>query len=182
MQSGRDEGSGAGVAASPTTARTQALPAKPSSAFEPTPDTPDAAWIEADPALFTGLPLPWEHVTDARQVLLDRQQIIAAGPGSKLALFIPQLSSFLPGAVEHVKKSPSGNLSVRGHINGDRRFGFVLTLGRESTFATIGTPQGIFNLTGNAEVAWIVAQRELDHQIDPSQPDFVVSQAKQLTP
>jgi hypothetical protein len=131
-------------------------------------------WVEADPGAFTELPPAWDQVANARLLRLDRRRMGEIDTGGELEIPIPQLNATFTVVAERVETKASGARSVRGHIEGDRRFGFVLTLGETSTFATIGTPQGIFNLAGNRELAWIVSQRELDRLLDPSRPDYVV--------
>jgi len=48
----------------------------------------------------------------------------------------------------------------------------VMTISQSSTFATIGTEQGVYNLRGDASVAWIAPARAFNHHVDPSIPDY----------
>lgn len=133
------------------------------------------AWRRADPAQYDELPVLRDDIEGAALVSLSRDHIIGVQVGESLEIIIPQLDNTLTIVIEKVRLHASGSRSLYGHWNGDRRYGLVLTVGARSTFATIGTPAGIFNLRGNADLAWIVPAREFQRHINPDVPDYVVA-------
>lgn len=134
-----------------------------------------AAWLPADPANHPALPQLAADITDARLVTLNRALLLNLSRGESLEIVVPHLRDpVLNATIEQATILPSGAHSLRGQIIGGRNHGLVITLGENSSFATIGTPQGLYNLVGDGNLAWVYPERELKARIDPAQADFVI--------
>jgi hypothetical protein len=138
----------------------------------PEPDNA-ALWGAVEPANYKTLPYLRGDVEGARLVALA-PLLRQIKPGDELLLPIPQLPDPLDVVITRETINASGSRSLQGSLRDDPRFGVVLTLGETTTFATLSTPAGIYNLRGGLDLAWIVSSRELNKVIDPSVPDYVV--------
>lgn len=92
---------------------------------------------------------------------------------------IPQIDHAVSVKIDTIDVLPSGNRSVIGHLVGEVDTGFIMTLGDRSIFATISTVDGIFNLRGNDDYAWVVSSRQLKRHLDPDIPDYRVPERDQ---
>jgi len=139
---------------------------------EPQAQHPPLPWQTIDPELVDQLPFIRKDIKHARLLSLNRPTIASLSIEDQIELTIPQLDK---GFIVKIDKISTGNGAVRsiyGHLEGNRVFGFVLTSSDKAVFATIGTAQGVYNLFGNADYAWIVRANEIDGQLDPSKPDY----------
>lgn len=107
-------------------------------------------------------------------VKLERSAIGKWQSGDIVELPIPQTGQTVSVKIDTVTVLPSGNKSIIGHRNGAEGNDFIMTIGTGSIFATIGTDDGIFNLSGNEDYAWVVSSRQLKRNLDPDIPDFRV--------
>ena len=81
--------------------------------------------------------------------------------------------------VERVFKNPSGSLTLKGKVDGNANYSFSMTLGDKSTYATIDTASGIFNLRGNDTHVWIGLGRSFNHHVNPETPDYRIIEPEQ---
>ncbi|MDZ7781816.1 MAG: hypothetical protein U5K56_02340 [Halioglobus sp.] len=100
--------------------------------------------------------------------------------GERIELPVPQLTDPVAVEVKSNDTLASGNVSIKGHVNDNRIYSFILTLGESSMFATLGTPNGIFNIRGNSEHAWVIPAKALEGHVDPDVADFRVSEAQEI--
>ena len=118
------------------------------------------------------LPAIRDDVQNARLAGFDRHQIGALQKGDVMTIPIPQTNRSYLVNVTAVKTTKNGNKVIRGRIDGTLN-GSIFTLGKSGLFATVGTPDGIFNVNGHDSLAWIVEARELNHHVDPDVRDYV---------
>lgn len=59
-------------------------------------------------------------------------------------LSIPQNKQEITVQIDVIKVLPSGNQSISGHALDNHDHGFIMTVGKQSIFATIGTEDGVF--------------------------------------
>jgi hypothetical protein len=105
-------------------------------------------------------------------VHFNRELLLGLSAGQIAIMAIPHVSDPMEVKINSVEQLKSGNVSIRGKVNGNPLLDFVMTLGERSTFATIGTEEGVFNLRGNLEVAWIAPARAFNHHVDPNVLDY----------
>ena len=89
-------------------------------------------------------------------------------------LSIPQNKQEITVQIDVIKVLPSGNQSISGHALDNHDHGFIMTVGKQSIFATIGTEDGVFNIRGNEGYAWVISSRELNHHLRPEILDYRV--------
>lgn len=130
-----------------------------------------ALWIELSPD-YPEAPAIRADIPDKRLVKLNRHMLSTLSQGQEVLVSIPHLEEAIRISVRAVDKLASGNTSVLGKVNDNPLLDFVMTIGQNSTFATIGTERGVYNLRGDASVAWIAPARAFNHHVDPSIPDF----------
>ncbi len=144
-----------------------------------TPLLAQAAWREIPETIGQPLPPLRAGTENQRLIALDRTYLRELKVGQTLEVLIPQLAREYPVTIKEAKTTARGSRVIRGNILDDRRFGFLLTLGPKTTFATIGTPAGVFNLTGSRDLAFIVPGRELTRRVE-SGLDYVISEPEEL--
>ena len=133
--------------------------------------TESGLWIEiaeipaAAPAIRSDVP-------DKRLIKLNRELISGLSVGREVDVSIPHLNSTIRVSIGTVAKLTSGNTSILGKVDGNPLLDFVMTVSEKSTFATIGTEQGVFSLRGDETLAWIAPARAFNHHVDPTVPDF----------
>lgn len=96
--------------------------------------------------------------------------------GDRVAVTIPQLDETYRPLIERIENGPGSAYSAVGHAaDGDGgQHRFVYTAGPHSTFATIGTRQGTFELAASNELGWLMATANMDQHVDYSQPDYYI--------
>lgn len=50
----------------------------------------------------------------------------------------------------------------------------VVTIGKQSTFAYIGTDEGSFEMVGNLEFGWLMPTASMERHVDYSLSDYVI--------
>lgn len=113
-------------------------------------------------------------VPDKRLIKLNRVTLSALLVGQEVNIPIPHLKSSVRVSIRTVDKLASGNTSILGKIDGNPLLDFVMTVGEKSTFATIGTEQGVYNLRGDESLAWIAPAKAFNHHVDPKVLDYRV--------
>ena len=134
-------------------------------------DTDSAPWTEIVeiPAV---TPAIRADVPDKRLIKLNRESLLALAAGQEVDLPMPHFNSSVRVLIRAVDKLPSGNISILGKIEGNPLLDFVMTVSEKSTFATIGTEQGVFSLRGDESLAWIAPARAFNHHVDPTVLDY----------
>ena len=127
-------------------------------------------WTSFDPSL----PKPHlrKDIDDAVLLRYQREQLLDLNEGALLDLVIPQIDESLKVRITKREILKSGNLSLKGHIEGDELFSFVMTVGGESVFATLGTREGIYNLSGNRQQVWVIPAASLRKQMNTDILDY----------
>ncbi|MFT5571076.1 MAG: hypothetical protein ACI9FB_000740 [Candidatus Azotimanducaceae bacterium] len=123
-------------------------------------------------AKIDNLPNLRSDINDAELVSYQRAFISQLSSGSKVELFIPQLGQSMNVLITSSERLASGNVSLKGHLESNSLFSFVMTLGKKSMFATVGTPGGIFNVSGNQDFAWVIPAASLKKLMDTNVPDY----------
>ncbi|MDP6374752.1 MAG: hypothetical protein QF921_00440 [Pseudomonadales bacterium] len=124
------------------------------------------------------LPVLRRDVTGATLVVFDRGRLLDIEANEKFRVSVPQLGRAWDVNVQAVRTSATGSRSIHGHLDADRIYSAVITLGRSGIFGTITTPQGSYSVSGSGDFAWIIAARELRHHVDPSRPDYRVPRVR----
>ncbi|MFT4797910.1 MAG: hypothetical protein ACJAXW_002766 [Candidatus Azotimanducaceae bacterium] len=136
-------------------------------------DTESELWTEiinvpaAPPAIRSDIPRK-------RLIKLNRESLSALSVGQEVNITIPHLNSSVRVSIRTVDKLASGNISILGKIDGNPLLDFVMTVSEMSTFATIGTEQGVYNLRGDESLAWIAPAKAFNHHVDPAVLDYRV--------
>ncbi|MBL4681627.1 MAG: hypothetical protein JKY88_13010 [Pseudomonadales bacterium] len=111
-------------------------------------------------------------ITDAELVQYDRTKLLEITNGAIVEVYIPQLNENLAVLITSSELLSSGNVSIIGHLKSNEIFSFVMTLGENSMFATIGTAAGIYNVSGNRELAWVIPALSLRKQMNTDVLDY----------
>ena len=101
--------------------------------------------------------------------------------GDRLAVDLPQLGGIHEWTVERIAVGQDArSRSVRGWIDGvdDRPRRIVVTVGPGRVLAYIDTPQGPYELTGNARLAWLLPTSSMMAGIDFSKPDYILPERR----
>lgn len=138
-------------------------------------------WRVVDEGSVQAVPPYAESWSEAGRVLVDvtatSQWAQAWRVGDRLAVDVPQLGGgFREWTVERIDDGHDGrSRSVRGWIDGDgQRRRMVVTVGPGRVLAYLDTPQGPYELTGNARLAWLLPSSSMMAGIDFSQPDYIL--------
>ena len=109
--------------------------------------------------------------------LVNRGRPLAVG--DRLDVRLPQLGETYSPVVERIQNGPGATRSVTGQATdsdgGKHRF--IYTVGPRSTFATIGTRAGVFELVANAELGWLMPAANMYRDVDYSKPDYYIVRA-----
>lgn len=110
-----------------------------------------------------------------KTVAIDRAAIGNLRVGQRMTVPIPQLEAAFTGKVEQMIKHNNGDTTWRGHLEeyGDH-FRVVITQGKDSSFASIDTPNGSYHLEAHGNTGWVAAAADLNAEIDYSKPDFII--------
>lgn len=106
--------------------------------------------------------------------LVNRGRRLAVG--DRLDVRLPQLGETYSPVVERVQNGPGATRSVTGLATDDDggKHRFIYTVGPRSTYATIGTRAGVFELVANAELGWLMPAANMYRNVDYSKPDYYV--------
>jgi hypothetical protein len=95
--------------------------------------------------------------------------------GDAISLYIPQEDRSLPGRIEDVAMTASGNRTITGILyDQSNAHRFTFTVGKHQTFGTLQTSSGRYQLETREGIGRIVSGKLLRSEIDYSQPDYVV--------
>ena len=96
--------------------------------------------------------------------------------GDRVTLPLPQLGVVHRSAIEKLRIGPGPSVSALGMVLGDdgRRRRFVVTVGPAHVFAYIDTRRGPYELTGDAELGWLLPSSSMMAGFDFSKPDYVL--------
>lgn len=94
--------------------------------------------------------------------------------GNQIQFPIPQRDVVLIGKVTEIGGPPRAR-SIKGEVDDEgEKYPFVLTLGDRSTFATIMTSTGNYELFANLNYGWLMPSANMDDHVDYSIPDHFV--------
>ena len=156
------------VAATPRLANVETDPAKQrgASAALPywSPVDPETAGPSAPP-----LPIP---IDDARLVELQGN-LRNWEVGDPIELAIPHIDAAYTAVIERIDTA-FGRRAYSGRLEpGDAVLNsFLITVGPASTFATLVTPRGAFELVGNTRFAWMMSTRAMYAYLPILPPDY----------
>lgn len=115
------------------------------------------------------------HASVGKPVSIDRDAIAQMRTGQRLSIAIPQLGKAYEGTVNKVTTHPNGDVTWRGQLEGEAEgFDVVITQGRLTSFASVDTPQGSYELAAQGNQGWVAAATELNGAIDYNRPDYVL--------
>ncbi|XOV89503.1 MAG: hypothetical protein ACFHX7_06365 [Pseudomonadota bacterium] len=149
------------------------VPAPTATAAIP-PPAPGSIWQALSQAPADAPPPIDPDLKDQVLVGFDVERLSSLAAGERFSFLIPQEQRTAEVWVESVERLASGNLSIKGAIDGQQPYSFVMTIGRTSVFATFGTPSGTYNLRGNTAYGWIASTRAMREQFSPTRPDYRV--------
>ena len=131
---------------------------------------PISTWLETDPNIQA--PHIRQDVPDLSLFGIQRDRFLGLEAGDSVSMALPEPEQNINVWVDKVTKNPSGSVTINGKVDGYADYSFVMTLGPETTFATIGTSSGVFNLRGNKSHVWIGRARSFNHHVNPEIPDY----------
>ena len=107
----------------------------------------------------------------------DTRRLRSLQRGDALLIDIPQQNNSYQLNIEKVVNHPGGIKVIQARQSDNVRL--ILTLGQKNTFANLATLEGNFELVGNASAGWLMPAENMDPNLDPSIPDYVVSSKAQ---
>lgn len=131
---------------------------------------PNSLWQKSGDA--KAKPYLRSDINDAELVQYERTRLLKISKGAIVDVYIPQLNENLAVIITSSELLPSGNVSIKGHLKSNEIFSFVMTIGETSMFATIGTARGIYNVSGNRELAWVIPALSLRKQMNTDVLDY----------
>ena len=91
--------------------------------------------------------------------------------GDRILLEVPQLEQNLTSIVEEIRPGP-GVRSYVGMLVDEPDGRLVVTVGTDSTLATIITSKGAFEMVAHGELGWLMPAANMNRDRDYSQPDY----------
>ena len=142
------------------------------------------AWTPVDLAQVDPNRLPrFEEAVDARVLVALADRIGAWEVGRRIAVPVPQTDRVFSAVVERIERGLGSNRSYVGSFaEFPSPYSFVITVGERHTFATLGTPDGVYELVGNGEFAWLMSLDDLPHLSDYSQSDYLTAEEVDVHP
>ncbi len=115
-------------------------------------------------------------VESGRLVKLNDLAIRNWSPFDIVEILVPQSNRIAEVQIVTVERLSSGNKSIKGHLVGEPDQSFIMTIGNNTVFATVVVDEGIFNIRGMGDYAWVVSTKQLRQNLDSDVQDFRVSQ------
>ena len=129
---------------------------------------------EAQIALENSDVLP-SDLADEVFIAFNRQQISALRKKSRFTIPIPQLNSEFEAVVDDIVTHRNGDKTVRAKLTGvGEDYSVTITQGDEATYATIGTPEGVFVLEAQGENGWVAPRTSMRGNHNYTVTDAVV--------
>jgi hypothetical protein len=169
----QDQESGFEATVQSEAATSVVVPVFDSDAVEP---VNPSAWVETDQAP-TELPTYRADLSEQGFLELNRPMLESVEIDQVLKLWLPQEKQTLEISIYGKEVTGSGNTVIKGFLDGDESYPFVMTLGRTSTFATISTRNAVYSLQGDVSMAWIASSAVLKEQSQRHGQDYVVPKA-----
>jgi hypothetical protein len=150
------------------------VPRTPAGIAQPQPQLQPQQYAinTVSPSVAHRLQPPAPDVGQPPLLQLDRARLVALEPGDTIVFPVPQVQQRFTGSVISVSDF-NGDSFISGKLDGSEPFGFTLTVGSNATVATLNTPHGTFELSGNREFAWLIDRAVLEQRVDPNIPDTV---------
>lgn len=136
---------------------------------------PSVSWARVDEGTVHDSEIPsFPRVIVDRALVRVNTTLRSMNEGNQIQFPIPQRDVVLVGEVTEVGGPPRAR-SIKGEINDEgEKYPFVLTLGDGSTFATIMTATGNYELFANLSYGWLMPSANMDDHVDYSLPDHFV--------
>ncbi len=133
------------------------------------------SWARVDETTVQESEIPsFPRVVVDRALVRINDSVRAMVEGHEIQFPIPQRGIVLHGEVTEVGGPPRAR-SIKGEVDDEgTKYPFVLTLGRGSTFATITTSTGNYELYANLTYGWLMPSANMDDHVDYSLPDHFV--------
>ena len=158
-----------------TPARVQAAPG--GARAEPAAEAVDPAWLPIDWNSIAPRLAPPPHPAGGRDALLVQLHdgIRAWEVGDRIAMAVPHTGAVFTPTIERLhtafgSRSYAGRLTPEDHLANS----FLVTVGPDSTFATLVTPAGAFELFGNRAFAWMMPANAMDEHVEYGPPDYYI--------
>jgi len=98
-------------------------------------------------------------LADEVYIAFNRDQIAQLRKDAHFNIPIPQLDSQFEAVVNEVVTHPNGDKTVRAQLTQtDEDYSVTITQGEDATYATIGTPEGVYVLEAQGENGWITSR------------------------
>ena len=137
-------------------------------------DVPVTPWTISAVIPENAIPLE-EKIQSREPVTLDPGQAAEVAVGDVIQLPLPGTSQY-QAVVDRVSVGDNGETNWTGYLQGyDTDYPVVFTLGAQSGFATITTPEGQYAMEAVDGSGWVYKTPELIDLVDPDQPDFLIT-------
>jgi len=137
-------------------------------------DGPLKLWTTSTKSIDADIDIPGaqSNVEGAVRIQFDTSNLRSLRRGDELRIEVPQKATDYRVSIKKVVQHPDGIMVIEARQNDDVRL--ILTLGQKNTFANLATLDGNFELVGNTKTGWLMPTANMDPDLDPSIPDFVV--------
>ncbi|MBT5231099.1 MAG: hypothetical protein HOM11_12575 [Methylococcales bacterium] len=110
-----------------------------------------------------------EYIDFNRNLISDLKQ------GANFNIPIPQLGRAFQATVDDVVVHKNGDKTIQAKLSDNSEdFSVTITQGKAATFATIGTPDGVFMLEATGNSGWIASKTDLRSKHDYTVTDAVI--------
>ncbi len=136
---------------------------------------PSVTWARVEEGTIQESEIPsFPRVIVDRALVRVNSTIRSMNEGNQIQFPIPQRDVVLIGKVTEIGGPPRAR-SIKGEVDDEgEKYPFVLTLGDRSTFATIMTSTGNYELFANLNYGWLMPSANMDDHVDYSIPDHFV--------
>ena len=133
------------------------------------------SWARVDETTVQESQIPsFPRVVVDRALVRLNASVREMAEGHEIQFPIPQRGVVLRGEVTEVGGPPRAR-SIKGEVDDEgNKYPFVLTLGKGSTFATITTSTGNYELFANLTYGWLMPSANMDDHVDYTLPDHFV--------
>ena len=116
-----------------------------------------------------------EKIQTKEPVSVDAGKAASVAAGDVIPLPLPGTTGYL-AVVDRVSVSSSGETSWSGYLQGyNSDYPVVFTIGAQSSFATITTPEGQYAMEAVNGNGWVYKTPDLIDLVDPDQPDHLIT-------
>ena len=141
-------------------------------ALEQNNNEPLELWAASSDSIDMDIPAAQSDIEGAVLLEYDTNRLRSLQYGDSLQITVPQMNTAYRVQVEKVTNHPGGIKVIQARQSDNVRL--LLTLGQKNTFANLATLDGNFELVGNTSAGWLMPAENMDPDLDPSIPDYVV--------